>query len=267
MVSRWARGLVSQLGHHPSIVLWHHDLLDRSAHRALTASDDSRPVMSHASTTVPRALVTDERFATVREFAAGVGYDLTSSLMVMPNIGRFPTDEQWELIRRPSNEATAAHLLRRDIETIRRVKYSPSGGFCFPSLRDDSVLTSGSALDSTDVPQPIFYALEDACRPVIVVGTELPPSISPEEEIPFAIHVVSDVRTPLENARVIATITCGDEQRVHEWTGDVSADSSTYIATINVKPTKNDGMLTVDVQVEADEYTASNSYATFIEAH
>lgn len=270
MVTRWAQGLVAQLGHHPSVAVWHHDVIDRAAHRALVTADDTRPVVSHASSLIPSSGRANHRVRSIRDFLGGIGHDLDAALSVIPNLGRFPTDEQWHLFRAQSADAAAALALRRDIETLRRIKYTPSGGFCFPGLRDDSLLTSGGALDASDVAQPSFYALVDACRPVIVVGAGLPATVSAGQCVSFAIHVVSDARAGIDDARVVARVNVDGESETHEWSGSIDADATTFIAAlqIDVPPSNtpgSNGLVQVDLQVEAGEHTATNSYVAAID--
>ena len=70
-----------------------------------------------------------------------------------------------------------ADLLRRTIETLRRLKYRPTGGFCAFYLADPGPAGGFGVLDSDRRAKPALQALTDACRPVILVGEPLPASI------------------------------------------------------------------------------------------
>ena len=48
---------------------------------------------------------------------------------------------------RDATQLYQAHLLRMQIETLRRLKYRPTGGFCFFALNDPSPMVSWSVLD------------------------------------------------------------------------------------------------------------------------
>ena len=54
-----------------------------------------------------------------------------------------PTFDSW----RTATQRNQATILRHHIETLRRLKYRPSGGFCFSWLADPSPMISASVLD------------------------------------------------------------------------------------------------------------------------
>ena len=72
-----------------------------------------------------------------------------------------------------------ADLLRQHIETLRRLKYRPTGGFCFSWLADAMPMISASVLDHERRPKAAWTAVVEACRPVIVVCDALPESVQP----------------------------------------------------------------------------------------
>ena len=77
----------------------------------------------------------------------------------------------------PGGTATQTYqatVLRHHIETLRRLKYRPTGGFCFFMLNDSAPTVSWSVLDHERHPKLAYQAVVDACRPVIVVADRLP---------------------------------------------------------------------------------------------
>ena len=267
VAARWADGLVATLGHHPSVALWHHKAFDKWTQSHLRKVDVTRPIVAHASTAVPLGLFNHERAKPVRQFLSGIGHDLTTSIAVIPNIARFPTHEQWHVVHVDAHEAVTDPVsIRRDIEALRRVKYSPAGGFCYPGLLDSSTLSDGGVLDSAASPKPSYFALQDACRPVIVVADQLPSVLQPGDVISFDVHVVSDVHHELVDARVIATLTWSGGQQHHEWTGDIARDACVFIGHVDSVTPTTVGSLILSLLVEAGEHTSSNRYVYTIVA-
>ena len=81
-----------------------------------------------------------------------------------------PTFESW----RTATQRNQAMILRHHIETLRRLKYRPTGGFCFSWLADPAPMISASVLDDERRPKLAWQAVVDACRPVVVVTDPLP---------------------------------------------------------------------------------------------
>jgi beta-mannosidase len=74
---------------------------------------------------------------------------------------------------RRATQQYQATLLRHHIETLRRLKYRPVGGFCLSSLADPAPLVSTAILDHERRPKSAFADVTDACRPVIVVADRM----------------------------------------------------------------------------------------------
>lgn len=103
-----------------------------------------------------------------------------------------------------------ADVIRTTIETLRRLKYHPTGGFCLHYLADPSPAGGFGVLDHERRSKPAWNALIDACRPVIIVAGPLPSLIRANVTQRLAIHVVSDLREPIVDAEIRATVTLPD---------------------------------------------------------
>ena len=90
--------------------------------------------------------------------------------------------------------ATRPTVLRHHIETLRRLKYRPTGGFCFSWLADPAPMISASVLDHDRAPKLAWQAVIEACRPVIVVTDPLPAELAAGVEVALDVHVVNDLR-------------------------------------------------------------------------
>ncbi|MBX3287030.1 MAG: glycoside hydrolase, partial [Actinobacteria bacterium] len=91
---------------------------------------------------------------------------------------------------RAATQAYQAELIRHHVETLRRIKYRPTGGFAQFLLADGHPAVSWSVLDHERVPKAGYAALRDACRPVIVVADRLPAEVVAGQALAIDVHVV-----------------------------------------------------------------------------
>ena len=66
--------------------------------------------------------------------------------------------------------------MQHHIETLRRLKYRPTGGFA-QFAADAHPAVTWSVLDHDRQPKRATHALVEACRPVIVVADRLPAAL------------------------------------------------------------------------------------------
>ncbi|HSP29817.1 MAG TPA: hypothetical protein VLN74_14785, partial [Ilumatobacteraceae bacterium] len=157
-----------------------------------------------------------------------------------------------------------AHVLKVQIETLRRLKYRPTGGFCFSSLNDSAPSISSSILDHERRPKVAHAAVAAACVPVLVVGDSLPDEVRPGERIDVDIHVVSDLRTSLDFAVVDAVASWrGGEQR-WRFGGPIPADDVVMVGRIHFDVPDTSGPIVLDLQLTAGTVTSHNRYTTTI---
>jgi beta-mannosidase len=142
----------------------------------------------------------------------------------------YPTFESW----RNATQRYQASLLRLFIETLRRLKYRPTGGFCFSWLADPGPMISASVLDHHRAPKLAWQAVVDACRPVILVTDPLPPVLRPGARLQLDLHVVNDLRSAVTDATV--AVTCSWRGGRHQWAfrGDVEADSCALVGRLEL---------------------------------
>jgi beta-mannosidase len=122
---------------------------------------------------------------------------------------------------REATQAYQAALLQLQIEDLRRLKYTPNGGFVQFCFADGHPSVTWSVLDHERRPKRGYAAMRDACRPVL-------PMLEPRHGL---VHVVSERREPLIGAVVEVRV----DGRVHRFAGDVAADAVTYIGTVELE--------------------------------
>jgi beta-mannosidase len=172
----------------------------------------------------------------------------------------FATFDDWRL----ATQTYQASVLKQHIEHLRRLKYRPTGGFAVCSLADAHPAVTWSLLGHDRAPKLAYQALVDACRPVLVVADRPPLTASPGTALALDVHVVSDLRQPLDGADVTARVAWNGGSHAWRWAGDVPADSCVRIGTVSFVVPDTTGVLTVDLELVAGDIAASNRYETTI---
>ncbi|MGE3688273.1 MAG: glycoside hydrolase family 2 protein [Acidimicrobiia bacterium] len=170
--------------------------------------------------------------------------------------GRYASFDAW----RAATQAYQATVLRHHIETLRRLKYRPTGGFCFSLLADAQPAVSWSVLDHDRVPKLGFAAVVDACRPVIVVADRLPATILPGSAIALDLHVVNDLHHALDGAALTAELRWRGGS--HEWRfgGDVPPDDCVRVGMVRFIAPDVPGRIELDLTLDAGTVAATNRY-------
>ena len=172
----------------------------------------------------------------------------------------YGTFEAW----RDATQRYQATVLRHHIETLRRLKYRPTGGFCFFMFNDACPMVSWSVLDHERHPKLAYQAVVDACRPVIVVADRLPESVPVGTALALDVHVVSDVRRLLEGTICTANLRWPGGSHSWRWGGDVPPDSCVRVGTIQFVVADQPGELWLDLVVEHGDEVATNRYVSTI---
>ena len=129
--------------------------------------------------------------------------------------------------------AYQAMLVRRHIETLRRLKYRPAGGFCQHFFADSHPAVSTSLVDWQRWPKPAYEAMAKACQPVIVVADRLPAELPAGDEIEISVHVVSDLHEPVVGLHVEATLEWPEGSQTWSWSGAVGTDECVRVGSLN----------------------------------
>ncbi len=162
----------------------------------------------------------------------------------------FTSADQW---RRAAHELQA-RLVRTQVETLRRLKYRPTGGFVVAHLADLQPGPSPSLIDHTGQPKPAFAALQAACAPLLASLHPWPECALPGETLDLELHLVDDTREAHRDARCEIRITftgpdgadTGDT-RHWEFGGDIDADDVTLVGRLQT--TVPDHVTRVDASV------------------
>lgn len=173
---------------------------------------------------------------------------------------RFESFEAW----RSATQAYQATLVRHHVEALRRLKYRPTGGFCVFVLNDAAPGVTWSLLDHERVAKPAYSALTEACQPVIVVAERMDAIVRPGQAIALDVHVVNDLRRPLEAATVTGRLSWPGGEHTWRWGGTVDPDAVAYVGTPRFVVPNAIGRLVLDVDLASGDIAASNRYDAMI---
>jgi beta-mannosidase len=150
-----------------------------------------------------------------------------------------------------------ADLVRFHVETLRRLKYRPAGGFAVMSLIDVEERISQAVLSHRRIPKDAFVALSEVCRPVIAVADRLPAAVPAGLPLSIDVHVVSDLRIDHE-AELCATWTWDGGSHRRCFAGTVAADSVAFVARLDVVP-REPGPLRLDLTLSGSPVIRTDS--------
>lgn len=177
----------------------------------------------------------------------------------------FATYDEWK----DETQAYQARVIRYHIETLRRLKYRPAGGFALFCFADSSPAVTWSVLDDRRRPKLGHEALRQACRPVVVVAERPPDHVHPGDHLALDLHAVNDTTISYSDTIVSAHLSYGTERRhVWSWQGDLPPDSCVRVGTVDLEVPDIDEPLVLDLELHGRaagaEVHATNRYGTWV---
>ena len=174
----------------------------------------------------------------------------------------FATFDDW----RSTLQEYQSYVLRVQVETLRRLKYRPTGGFCFSSLADPAPNVSASILDHERTPKDAYVTVQAACAAVIIVA-DLPPDwVNPGDTLHLDVHIVNDRREPIDDARVDVTANWAGGSATWAFGGPIEADGVAKIGVVAMTIPDTLGELAIElVAIDTDGAPlARNRYTTAV---
>ncbi|HEY4377973.1 MAG TPA: hypothetical protein VGM93_12480, partial [Acidimicrobiales bacterium] len=153
-----------------------------------------------------------------------------------------------------------ASVIKHQVETLRRLKYRPTGGFAVYSLADSDPRVSWSVLDHERVPKAGYAALQAACRPVIVVAERLPAEATVGQPLELDVHVVSDRRAALPDAVVTARLAWDGGQQDWRFGGTIPADSCVRVGAVSITVPDAPGIWRLELALSGPDEHVTNTY-------
>ena len=133
-----------------------------------------------------------------------------------------------------STERHQGDVISAWVSHLRRIAYTPTGGFCVRALNDHTAGSGWGVIDVHGNRRPAFAALRSACKPVVVTIDLLPEMTPANSRLSVAVHVSSDLRHDIVGAIVDVAVSGTDSDQTHRFVGTIEADASSYIGTITV---------------------------------
>jgi len=172
---------------------------------------------------------------------------------------QYSTFDDW----RVATQQYQAMLIKHHVETLRRIKYRPTGGFAQFLLADCMPAVTWSVVGHDRVPKRGYDALAAACQPVIVVADRLDAVLRIGASLELDVHVVSDLRSPLVGCRVVATLGWNGGERTWTFGGNVGADECVLVGHIATEVPNVTGPLTLELALDGPVH-ATNAYAAHV---
>jgi beta-mannosidase len=247
---------------------WRYGEADELAGRAKVMPRSVRFVSEFGAQAVPTsAPFIDEQLAAHRwpdldwdTLARDHGYDRATFETVFPPAD-FSTFDEW----RATTQYYQAHVLKVQIETLRRLKYRPTGGFTFSSLADAAPTISTSVLDHQRTPKDAYAVVRTACAPIIVVVTQPPDWVNPGDRLRLDVHLVNDLRVGIDSAEVTVEGRWAGGRKRWRFGGPVPDDAVVKVGTLTLDIPDTLGELAIAlVATDGDEQLARNRYTTAI---
>jgi len=170
----------------------------------------------------------------------------------------YPTFDEWKA----ATQQYQATVVKHHIETLRRLKYRPTGGFCQFAFADAHPSVTWSVLDHARSPKQGFVALRDACRPVIVVADRPQERYAPGDAFVADVHVVNDLRKPVRG-QVRAQLQWTGGSQEWRWEGEVPEDDCVRVGTVQAVTPDAPGPLTLTLAL-VGEAAVANRYDSLI---
>jgi beta-mannosidase len=172
----------------------------------------------------------------------------------------YATFDAW----RDATQHYQATLIKHHIETLRRIKYRPAGGFAQFFFADAMPAVTWSVLGHDRERKLGYDALSAACQPVIVVADRLPATMRAGSTLDVDVHVVSDLHQPLEGCVVTGRLTWTGGSS--EWTfgGDIGADECVLVGHIRTTVPEASGPLSLLLELDGPVH-ATNEYSTVLQ--
>lgn len=140
----------------------------------------------------------------------------------------FPTFARWKA----ATQDYQGEVIRLHVETLRRLKYRPSGGFSQFLLADSQPSIGFSVLDHERKAKRGYLALKTACSPVLPIADYPEGLYLAGDRLRLALHVVNDLRVPLADAEMTASLSWPGGGRTWRFGGEVAADSCTRVGKL-----------------------------------
>ncbi|MFT7473596.1 MAG: beta-mannosidase [Verrucomicrobiales bacterium] len=263
---------------------WNRSILDRAIKRAFQRDDPTRPIIAHSDVAphVPHLSGSDlglyfgwfdGEAADIAEYAAtiprlvrfvsdmgaqalplNIDGDLEALLdvhgsepdalrAVIPP-GTYPDVASWIDAMRTHQ----ADVLKTTIESLRVLKYQPTGGFCAGVWRGAGPGLSRALNDADGTPRPALAAVKMALQPLLPVLYPAASTLPARSTARLGLYLCND---GIAAAEVEAVVTIVDERgtATRRWKGQVPGDDVQFIDDVLIRGGRIGSEMSVELQI------------------
>ncbi len=273
---------------------WNRTVLDRAIRRTFDSHDPSRKIVAHSDVAPHVPHLSGSDLGLFFGWFDGEAADLAEYAATLPRFVRFVSDMGTQAL--PSNptvdlddmldvngaeastlqsvvpatdhhdvsgwvdrmQTLQADTLRTSIETLRVLKYKPTGGYFAGLWRSTAPGLTRAVIDADGTPRRALEAVRLANSPVLPVLYPPATTIPSRTSSPLAVHLINDLADDVE-VTVTALVTDGRGSHTRTWTGVAAADSVTFLADLSIRGGRIGDDATIELQVLGDGVDVSNT--------
>ena len=277
---------------------WNRTILDRAIRRAFEHNDPSRPVVTHSDVAPHVPQLSGSDLGLYFGWLGGEAADIAEYAATLPRLVRFVSDmgaqalpeempkplevlldvhgAEAEALRAVIPPATypdlhswtaamrtyQADVIKTMIESLRVLKYRPTGGFCAGVWRSTGPGLTRALNDADGTERPALSAAKNALQtilPVLYPATATLPARSTSQ---LALHLCNDGIDEAE-VEIVARVTDQRGTWLKRWTGHATADDTMFIDDVSIRGGRIGSEVVVDLEVlllETTDVVSQNRY-------
>lgn len=280
---------------------WNRTVLDRAVRRAFEHNDSSRPIIAHSDVAphVPRLSGSD--IGLYFGWFDGEAADIAEYAATLPRLARFVSDmgaqalpaaisgdldalldvhgAEGEALRSVIPPATypdvtswgaamrthQAEVIKTSIESLRVLKYQPTGGFCAGVWRGAGPGLSRALNDADGTERPALGTAKRALQPLLPVLYPATESLPARSTSQLALYLCNDT---IDDADVEIHAVVADQRgtSTRKWAGLATADDVAFIDDVSIRGGRIGSDVSIEltvVDVATGQTVSTNSY-TFV---
>lgn len=280
---------------------WNRTILDRSIRRAFERDDPTRPVVVHSDVAphVPHLAGSD--LGLYFGWLGGQASDIVEYAATIPRLVRWVSDMGAQALPSGTNadfdqllnvhgangdavraihspttyedlpsyiEATQRHqaeTIKTMIESLRVLKFEPTGGFCAGLWKGAGPGLGRGLNDADGTPRPALAAATTALQPLLAVLYPATATLSARATSVLSLHLCNDLAADTD-VQIVASISDQRGEQVRRWGGVMPGDAVQFIDDLNIRGGRLGSEMTVALEVidtTTREVLSRNSY-TFV---
>ncbi len=277
---------------------WNRTILDRSIRRAFEHDDPTRPIVIHSDVAPHIPHLSGSDIGLYFGWLDGQASDISEYAKTLPRLVRWVSDMGAQALPHKTNadldqlvdvqgadgdtlrsiiplatyedmssyvEATRtyqADVLKTMIESLRILKYEPTGGFFAGLWKGAGPGLSRGLNDADGTPRPALDAARTALQPLLPVLYPATTTLSARATSTLALHLCND-ETADRAVEIEATIEDQRGRQTRRWAGIIPADDVVFIDDLNIRGGRLGSEMRVGIAIrDADTHQelSTNSY-------